>query len=217
MKPFLLLITAISITVTAQAQIQWGVKAGLNLSNIHRTSPIPEVDYNLKPGLLAGVFVYTLLARHFALETELLYSQQGTKANTNLSHSAVRLQYLALPVLMQYAITRRLFVDLGAQAGYLLAAKNKVNAVFWASGDPGIDAIKPGDKVDVKNRFKSLDISGVAGAGFYPGSNWRTGVRYTMGFSGITKKGFTIDQSRYTNNVFHAYLSYSFHVNHKKS
>ena len=167
MKKLLLLILAALFAIITQAQIQFGVKGGLNLSNIQQSSPVQEVSYNLKPGFNAGGLVYIPLSKHFGLQPEMLYSGQGSKVKTNFENVTNRLQYLSVPVLLKYNISASFFAEIGPQAGFLLSARKKVHSTSYVLENP-VDPLvdQPGDNKDIKSYYRSFDFSGVIGLGY---------------------------------------------------
>ena len=56
---------------------QFGVKAGLNLSDISNTST--AVDTKMKTGLYAGVTATFLITESYSIKPELVYNQMGAK------------------------------------------------------------------------------------------------------------------------------------------
>jgi len=116
-KIVLFLLTSIFITAVSQAQeIKFGVKGGLNLSTLSGDSPnisgrgaVLEVKFNDK----------------FALQPELLYSEQGASAeNGQLVNieTKLRLNYINIPILAKYYLTKGLSVEAGPQLGILIDA-----------------------------------------------------------------------------------------------
>lgn len=119
-----------------------------------------------------------------SLQPELLYSAQGSKVavETNgdgdeiISTKAnVHLNYLSLPVLLQYRHASGLSVQTGPQLSYLLSAKIKAG----------------GESMDMKDDFKKTDLSWALGVG-YAIAEGKIGfnVRYNFG---LTKLGKAAD------------------------
>src|SRR6516164_2304265 len=60
------------------AQVQFGIKAGYNLANIPGPQP-EEMSQNNLSGFNAGIMTALSLKNNFSLQSEIVYSQQGTR------------------------------------------------------------------------------------------------------------------------------------------
>ncbi|MDR2359216.1 MAG: PorT family protein, partial [Prevotellaceae bacterium] len=86
MKKTILVLAALAVTLSVNAQVKFGVKAGLNASIISGVSMSPlgvdvavlESD-GMAIGFHAGAFVNFSFGRLFGLQPEVLYSMQGGK------------------------------------------------------------------------------------------------------------------------------------------
>jgi hypothetical protein len=158
--PFLLL-----LSVAAFAQhIKLGVKAGINHSNLKVLGDLQDA----KRGFNAGVFANLPLACRFKLQPELAFSQQGGNYSGAFED---KLNYLNIPVLAQYMITRKFKVQSGPQVGVLLSYKRKVL-------DPRI--------LVVEADFARLDWSWAFGAAYDIRSGWGLDMRYNHGLNDIS-------------------------------
>jgi hypothetical protein len=123
MRLYLLSPIILFTILCAHGQIRYGIKGGLNLSDvvINNTTSIPdaESDFRMKAGLHSGIFASIDLENKLGLAAELLYSTKGVKAIR-----AINLHYINLPVLLRYAISEKLFGEGGIEAGYLIAAES---------------------------------------------------------------------------------------------
>jgi len=105
------------------AQTEFGVKGGLNVSDIVMTNyidPDAESDLGLKLGLHAGVFVKGPANESIGLCAELLYSDKGVNANGN-----IHLHYITLPLIIQYKLGDHFFAGIGPEPGYLFSVVSK--------------------------------------------------------------------------------------------
>ena len=77
-KLFLIVITIMMVTDKLFSQ-EFGIKAGLNLSNMHVVDDgsIVSEDFNMKPGFHIGATAEFPLTEMFSLETGLLLSTKG--------------------------------------------------------------------------------------------------------------------------------------------
>ncbi len=106
----------------AVGQTTFGAKAGLNLSNL---SIEDADDSNLLPGFHAGLFANLPLGGAFSVQPELVYTQKGSKWESGVGDSEVKLNlgYLELPVNLVYNLAPDFDFQLGPYIGYLLSSK----------------------------------------------------------------------------------------------
>ena len=177
MKKQLLLIVAFSFLVAgarAQMRARFGICAGLNESSYKESFESEEFTSNWKTGLHAGVFGELPLSRRFGLEADLLYTQKGgvEPADSLAPQITLRLNYLDLPVLLNFYLTRRLAIQAGPEIGLLLVARAH-------SGDY---------TATIHDIYRSFEM-GVTGGIFYQlPRGFSVGVRYIQGFKPITKE-----------------------------
>lgn len=169
---------------TSASPVRFGLKAGLNISNISNS------DLNSKAGFYGGVFANIPVAKDFSVQPEVLYSGMGGKDKSN-SNVKLNMDYIAVPVMLQYNLIPNLYVEAGPQFGFLISAKGKGNGV----------------SVDVKDNLKTFDFGIGLGAGYYFTQNIGVNVRYTAGLSDVPKNN-TGDASR--NGVFQFGVAYKF-------
>ena len=124
MKFLIGLITAILITSVASAQhgntppghVNIGLKGGLNLYNIHNDD---NTKYDSRLGYHFGLLGHIHFNNHFAIQPEIVYSDQGTKPRN--------LDYINVPVLFQYMFDFGFRLQAGPQVGFLIMADNKAD------------------------------------------------------------------------------------------
>jgi len=186
----ILFITALSLSATlikAQTRTDWGVKGGLNISNL-RYENVTNPDAKVSGYL--GVLAHIHLTRQFAIQPELLFSGQGAKETVAGTDYTLALNYFNLPVLGQIMVGNGWRIETGPQAGVLASAKVK-------SG---------GNSSDIKDIYKTFDFSWVFGVGYLTRSGFGVDARYNLGISNIN------DQSSagINNRVFAAGIFYQF-------
>jgi len=109
------------------AQAEFGLKAGLNVSDIVMTNyinPDVESDLTLKLGPHAGVFINGMIHERVGMAAELLYSNKGVKGVSN-----IHLHYITLPLLFQYKLTDRISAEVGPEPGYMFSAHSEFGNV----------------------------------------------------------------------------------------
>jgi hypothetical protein len=166
----------------ATAQIELGVKGGLNLSDVvinNFANPDLEPAYRIKPGFHSGIYFSVEGDNDVGLAAELLYSNKGVKAiNT------INLHYVTIPILLRYHFHELFFVEAGPEIGYLVNANSKYG--------------------NLNNTWDNkLDLGLDAGLQYRPGKI-HLGLRLNAGFSSVirnTGSGANGERVRYLNRV----------------
>lgn len=159
MKNVLFGVLFVFIAFGAQAQrFDLGLKIGANFSNINS---VDEIKFKNKTGLVAGAFL-SIGTENFAVQPEILYSQQGAK--TDLGD--FNMDYVNVPIMAKfYLIPKLLNIQAGPQFGFLTHQSLK-------------DQVKA----------KDFDLVGAVGAGLDLPLGFRADVRYNFGIDKITKE-----------------------------
>lgn len=169
---------------TAQAQddkqFRFGVKGGVNLSNLY----IDEVtDEKAKVGLHAGLWMKAPIGEFFAIQPELLWSSKGTKIGqyqnipfTQDGEVRFNLNYVDLPVLASVTLGP-ISIQAGPYISYLFNANVKNLKEDLTTG-----AVLDLDK----NDFNTVDY-GLAGGLALDIKGFQFGVRYNYGLREIGK------------------------------
>lgn len=171
-----LLLASALFTQICFAQFSIGPKAGVNITKIQGKSFKDEFEY----GYSVGAFLELGLGKTFSLQPELLFNQYQSKVDSNFSavyqnafsnasSGKVKLNYLAIPVLLNYKLGSAFALQAGPQFGVLI---NKDKS-----------ALQNG-----KNAFKSGDLSMLLGAQIKL-SHIRIMGRYAVGLSDINDVG----------------------------
>jgi len=184
----IILVTAMAVFVltSVNAQdIKFGAKAGLNFSSISGDK-ISELDIGITTGFNFGVLAEIPISEKFSFQPELMYSGQGYAGEA--LDEIVALNYLNIPLMGKYYLTKGLSLEAGPQIGFLLSAKN--------------------DDTDVKDAFNTVDFGVNFGLGYKFDNGLNFGVRYNLGLSDINNiDGFT-DKNK--NGVFQLSVGYFF-------
>jgi maltoporin len=177
-------IVFISSTIRAQ-ETHFGLKAGLNSSSVKISNG--GEDYDSKTGFHVGGLAHIHIARHFAVQPEILYSTQGGKNGDDFK---LKLNYINVPVLAQYMFDEGFRLQTGPQIGFLTTAKTK-------EGDL---------EEDVKDDLESIDFSWAFGASYLFPQGLGIDARYNLGISNISES----DVFEAKNRVFQVGLFYQF-------
>ena len=151
-----------------KSNVHYGLKGGVNITNLASS---PDVNYETKAGFYAGGLAHIHLNKSWAIQPEIMYSGQGAQAN----NAKVKLDYINVPVQLQYMFDKGFRIQTGPQLGILAAAN-----------------IKQGDtKTDVKSSFKTAELGWTIGASYVGESGLGIDGRYNHGITRINDGGPT--------------------------
>jgi hypothetical protein len=194
MKKILLVIFAAGLTSFARAQVQFGIKAGVNLSNLNFSNTGLGDNYKSITDFNAGLLASIKLSKIFYIQPEINYSRQGSVVP--LAPNAkfeVNTQYINVPVLFKYLHESGLFAETGPQVGFLTAANV---------------TITDHSKYSIKNSSEPVDFSWAFGAGYkIPHMNLGMDARYNLGLTTTEKN---TNSGTVKNSVFQIDLFYQF-------
>jgi hypothetical protein len=194
MKKLSLIVAVIlvSTAVMAQTQAKIGLKAGLNVANVALDPEV--VDKGSRLGFHGGLVAHIHLSPQFAIQPEVLYSGQGFEDNTN--NTEWKLNYLNIPVMVQYMFDNGFRINAGPQVGFLLDGK---------IAESGFEDL------DIKNDLKKIDASLGVGLGYLSYSGLGIEGRYNHGLTNINDVG----GNDLKNRVFQVSLFYMLDNAHK--
>ena len=181
MKKFMMMVAMAFATLTASAQAEAGTLTlkplvGINVANI------TDGGGDAKVGLAAGAELGYQLNESFAVTAGAIYSMQGAKSEG----VKMNLDYINIPILANYYITKGLAVKAGIQPAFKVKSEAKVDVV----------------SVDMDG-FKSFDLSIPVGLS-YEVSDFVIDARYNWGMTKVLE-GFDSK-----NTVFQFTVGYKF-------
>ena len=115
---FLLLICLFSTSLIT-AQTEFGIKAGLNVSNVDTN--ISGSSFEGRLGGYVGTFVDFALSEKFHLQPEILYSTEGIEDGG--------LDFLNIPVILKWYFVEGIHINAGPQLGVLIDAEGGTNGL----------------------------------------------------------------------------------------
>jgi hypothetical protein len=177
---FFLLLASSSFPQNRSAQL--GLKAGVNIANFNDNINTKDPRIGFHGGLLVHVHVKPKLA----IQPEIVYSQQGAE----FSNGKQKLDYVNIPILIQYLFSNGFRLQTGPQIGILADAEFEEN---------------DGDEFDNDNGFKKTDGAWVFGLSYLSSSGLGVDARWNAGLSDITKGGADV-----MNRVWQIGLFYQF-------
>jgi hypothetical protein len=166
----IVLLTSLSGSVFAQAA--FGIKGGLNLTNLSVSDP--EASYDSKAGFHAGIFMRERFSK-VAIQPEILLSTSSTDVrSTVFGDYQDSFTYLSIPLMFKFYLVSGLNIQAGPQFSFLLDGERKGESQFFGRSS-----------TDIKDYYKSSDVSVSAGAGFDLPFGLSIDARYNIGVKDI--------------------------------
>jgi hypothetical protein len=155
----------ILLTFTSSfAQFNYGVKGGLNLSNLRFRNDIGE----WKPAVHAGAWVSYDIIKRLTIANDLLYSEKGFSSSGGYK---AHFSYISFLTNIRYNAIRKLSVEVGGGPGYLVSSYVKS------------DGNNPENRWDNK-----IDWEICAGVYYMLNSKIALTLRYEHGLSNVVSK-----------------------------
>ena len=153
MKKLASILALAFFTIATNAQslipIKYGIKVGLNFSNLNITSTIDGVQHGVQPtdnssqtGISAGFIVHIPLSDQWFINPEVLYSQKGASFNYAFTHdyeinqrdeyktnNQVTLSYVELNPTISYKATDKLALNFGPSVSFLIGVDTTIQAL----------------------------------------------------------------------------------------
>ena len=140
MKKLASILTLVFLTIATNAQslipVKYGIKAGLNFSNLNITPAIDGVqptDNSSQMGIAAGFIVHIPLSDKWFINPEVLYSQKGASFNYAFTHdhelnqrdeykttNPLTLSYVELNPTISYKANDKLALNFGPSVSFLI-------------------------------------------------------------------------------------------------
>lgn len=197
MKKMMMIAAMMVATVAAKAQFEPGTftlqpKVGVTLATISSD------DSKFKFGMAAGIEGQYQLNNWFGLSAAVMYSQQGAKAKNY--DVKVNTEYINIPVMAKFYVTKGLSLNVGLQPGFMTKAK--------AKGD--------GRTIDVKSNCNKVDFSIPMSIAYEFENGLSFEARYATGLTNVGKDAFDSTSSSWDktfqnkNEVFMLTVGYKF-------
>ena len=205
-KLFTLLFLVCLFSTMSFAQMQAGLKAGLNIASIGGDDAdqiLEGQSLDSKTGFAGGLFFTYQFSNMFAIQPEAYYTMKGATYSESGADLTITLDYIEVPVLVKFiipiegsAIKPSIFA--GPSIGFNMTAKSKIE--FDGESQEN----------DFKDDTKSTEFSLAFGGGVgFPVGNGELGVdiRYILGMSTFDDSSDPWDLK---NNVINFNLYYGF-------
>ncbi|CAI8790447.1 porin family protein [Chryseobacterium sp. IT-36CA2] len=210
--------------VSSKSPVRFGVKAGFNASTLSNSNrEYGDNNEKIKLGSHVGIFVNIPVAEKFSIQPELLFSQMGSKTEekyvypSGLDGHMIRqefsyttnLNYLTLPVMVQYNILPQLYVEAGPEFGYLLGGKSKGDQKTENTfgGTTTVSSGSFSNKIPME-LYKRFNFGIGIGAGYYFTQNFGVTARFTAGITDLFKNNDYNNKVR--NNALQIGVAYKF-------
>ena len=167
----LLLLGLVIFSQAAMAQFRLGIKGGVNMTKIDGKSFSEEFE----TGYHLGGFAEIGLGKKFSIQPEVLFNQYNTRTDSSFkdiyqvgpeSFKDVQLNYLTIPIMLNYKLGSALSLQAGPQFGILMSEDNNLL-------ENGQDAFSKGE-------------FSMAGGVQLNLSNFRISGRYFVGLNNIS-------------------------------
>jgi opacity protein-like surface antigen len=172
-KSGLAFIAAMLFTFSTNAQnntdlIQFGLKAGVNFATL---SGDDVENAESRTGFHAGGLVEIPFTDRFSVQPEILYSQQGAKADNSFGEGTWKLDYIQIPVMAKIYLTDGFNLQVGPQVGFRMSENFELE-----SGSNEVE-------VDSEIEDNDIDFSLAGGLGYKFDNGFFIQARYNYAFT----------------------------------
>ena len=195
MKKLILGIALFGGLSAANAQIDLGVKGGLNFSTLSGDSKkLYDDQTKFRTDFYVGGYANYKVTDQISFQPELLYSKQGSGLKTNdNSNTKIVTHNINIPLMGRYEIMDGLNLEFGPQLGFLVSAKKK-------SEEGKLD-----QKEKFADNFKTFDFGLNFGAGYKVTDELEINARFTKGLSNMSNYN---TNNKITNTYFSVGVAY---------
>jgi hypothetical protein len=162
-------------TVTAQNAI--GIKGGVNIASLSEFSGRSRISGH------GGLFLHHTINKNWCFQPELLFSGEGQRYISNGAEHTLALDYLQLPLMIQYYPVPKIYVEAGPQVGVLISAQDKIDEF----DEP---------HANVKGDFSSAQVALGVGIGLKATEKIILYGRYNFGLTDVSVFDNIVDHSR---------------------
>ncbi len=190
LTPALLAIFMIVAVSSGYAQLQYGVHAGIGLSNMTDpdlpTPDFPDNYHEAAPGFLAGTFGEYELSDRLGLYTEVNFERRGADYELGVDDFTIRFNYITVPVQVNYSFLDKFGIRLGPQINYALSKSSDEAADLF------LDA------------YEDFDIGINLGASYNIFKQLALDLRYYHGLRNLNRFLFVDEEFNSSNEIEYA-------------
>lgn len=177
-KIVITLLSVLSVSfLTTNAQHTIGVKGGVNIASLSEFTGRSRISGH------GGIFLHHTINKNWCFQPELLFSGEGQRYFSDGFEHTLALDYLQLPLMIQYYPVPNIYLEAGPQVGVLLSARDKVD---------GFDE----PHANVKGDFASAQVAIGLGAGLKASEKIVFYGRYNFGLTDVSVFDNIVDHSR---------------------
>lgn len=173
---FLLVVLSMSFLSTS-AQHAIGVKGGVNIAGLSEFTGRSRVSGH------GGLFLHHTINKNWCFQPEILFSGEGQRYFSDGQEHTLALNYLQVPLMIQYYPVPNIYFEAGPQFGVIVSARDKVE---------GFDE----PHMNVKEDFSSGQVALGIGAGLKASEKIIFYGRYNFGLTDVTRFDNIVDHSR---------------------
>ncbi len=177
-------IPGVSKVTQALPKVDLGLKLGANFNQITGS----DFKQAYKPGVVGGAFL-GVSKNKIGVQVEALVKSAKFDASTGGGY--IKTLSLDIPVLFEYKLIPRIWLQLGPQFSKMLTAKDN-------------------NSNDIKKYFNTTDFDGVIGLQVKLPLHLVVGARYILGFSDMNNKSLPGSTDAWKNRSIQAYLGFRF-------
>lgn len=168
MKKVIFLSLLVVLALSSCVSTHYGLRGGVNFADINGDD---TENVSARTGIFFGGFGEFGVTDMFAVQPELLFSQQGAEyEDSDGFDGRFKLDYLNVPVMAKVYVSDGFFLEAGPQIGFLLSAKDEYDSPI--SGED-----------DIKEFIKSTDFGANIGLGYQTDMGLNFNGRYNFGLS----------------------------------
>ena len=171
----LFLFTCLSVGCLQAQSFKYGVKAGLNMSNLAISPEEDAPGPSARLGVHLGGFAQFGVTDNISIQPELTYSTQGANDEDKDDWQRVKLNYLNLAVPFKYTLQNNINFSVGPQLGFLMGGE--LEKEDKADGDRKLH--------NPATVLKGTDLSLGFGLGYTLSSGIDISLRYNHGLTEI--------------------------------
>ena len=164
--------------ISTFAQHALGLKGGVNIAHLSGFNGRSRVSGH------GGLFLHHTINKTWCIQPELLFSGEGQRYFSNGQERTLALNYIQLPVMVQFYPVPNFFLEAGPQVGVLVSARDKV------------DEYEDADNVNVKGDFSAGQVGLGVGAGLKVTNQIILYGRYNFGLTDVSRFDNIVDNSR---------------------
>lgn len=181
-------IPGVSKVTKALPKVDLGIKVGANFQDLSKNSTFKS---SYKGGVVGGAFL-GVTKNKIGVEAEVLVKTVTYSTTATLTNQSVDIKgiYLDVPVLFEYRLVPRLWVQIGPQFSDMLSAKN--------------------GSTDVKKEFNTSDFAGVLGLEAKLPAHIIVGARYLLGMTNINNESVSGTKDAWNNRSVQLYVGFRF-------